>query len=105
MATMTINKNQAFLLAVDDMFTDDKEGDPQPIYVLENDFLGVQPTTIISVDTSEFTFGTVNISLDNTYLIFQSAGVVEEGVETVTYTIKDSNGDESTATVTINIIP
>lgn len=102
MATITININAADLLAVDDThITTNKT--LHEIDVLANDQLGIEPTVILSVDQTGFTLGTVAINSTFNALEIDPNGTI--GTDTVTYTIKDSNGDESTATVTITINP
>lgn len=68
--------------------------------VLNNDALGTAPTTIVSVDDSLLTCGT--ITNNTTDVTFTPNGVY--GVsETFTYTIEDSLANQSTATVTLNV--
>jgi hypothetical protein len=69
--------------------------------VLDNDFLGFEPTEIISFDDSGLTSGT--ITNNGTSLTFTPNGIFDVN-ETFTYTIRDFLLNESTATVTLNVV-
>lgn len=105
MATITINveAQENLLLAVDDIYETIKNGAPQNILVLANDYLGTEPTIIDSIDTTGFTYGTIIIDPSKEYLVFTFNGSVVSGSQNITYTIKDSTEATSTATVTINV--
>lgn len=72
------------------------------LYVLANDSLGTEPTTITSVIQTSLTTGILTISVDGQYLIFTPNGTT--ATNTFSYTITDSLGNTSTATVTLNVL-
>lgn len=87
-------------IANNDSFDVSKTGTTN-LYVLSNDSLGNEPTNITYVVTSGITQGTVAISTNKQFLIFTGNGTALDG-QTCTYTITDSKGYSSQATVTIN---
>lgn len=69
-------------------------------YVLANDALGYQPTTIITLSyTFPSDYGTLSIVDDK--VLFTVGTVFNGSAQTFDYTIRDSTGQESTATATI----
>lgn len=100
-AILTINISEVPALpdAQDESFSVN-DTDIVNLDVLNNDALGIEPTTIVSVDDSLLTCGT--ITNNATDVTFTPNGVY--GVsETFTYTIEDSLSNQSTATVTLNV--
>jgi len=100
-AVLTINISEVPALpdAQDETFAVN-DFDVIDLDVLNNDALGTEPTTIVSVDDSLLTCGA--ITNNTTDLTFTPNGVY--GVsETFTYTIEDSLANQSTATVTLNV--
>ena len=104
--TITVTGINDTPLAVDDNATTIEET-PVVIDVLSNDALGDIPTTIISVDGLSTQGGTVQINDNNTpgdpsddFVDFVPASGFR-GTDTFTYTIEDSDGEQSTATVTV----
>jgi hypothetical protein len=102
MATMTLNIAAKELNAVSDIYSTEDNVTPIVLEVLENDILGVEPTTITSIDTTGFTLGTVVINVDNETLDFTPNG--NYGTSRFTYTITDSTTRTSTGVVTLTII-
>lgn len=97
--TINISEVPALPMAQNDEFNVN-DTDVVDLDVLNNDALGVEPTTIVSFDDSLLTCG--SITNNGTDVTFTPNGVY--GVsETFTYTIEDSNTDQSTATVTLNV--
>jgi hypothetical protein len=111
MATFRMNMNGlASINAVDDnyVFPSDRI-DSIGLDVLQNDFLGFQPTIIsdiTDIDT-EANIGTLSIAevTNRISVDLNDPGNITVGTFTFTYTIKDSFDREDTATVTIEIIP
>lgn len=100
-ATVTLNISDVptVALAVNDSYIINNE-DTIDLLVMENDFLGTEPTEIISIDTTGFTLGTISI-VTGTKLNFIPNGTL--GEQTITYTIEDDILNQSTATVTIKV--
>ena len=71
--------------------------------VLDNDNKGFEPTTIINVtrtDSLPTTAG--NLTIENNIIQYNVGSVLATPI-TATYIIQDSTGDQSTATITVNI--
>lgn len=111
MFELSVNNNDVFSgdyvapiivlpIANDDSFDVPKTGTTN-LYVLSNDSLGNEPTEITYLVHSGITQGTVAISTNKQFLIFTGSGTALDG-QTCTYTITDSKGYTSQATVTIN---
>jgi hypothetical protein len=87
-------------IANNDFFIVPKDGATN-LLVLANDSLGNEPTNITYIVTAGITQGSVAISPNKQFLIFTGNGTALDG-QTCTYTITDSKGYSSQATVTIN---
>jgi len=70
--------------------------------VLANDNLGFAPTVIYTFDDSSFGATDGSLSIENDTIKYNVGSILNTPL-TATYTIKDSIGDEDTATITINI--
>jgi len=99
MATLTINVRPAILSAEYDVFTTNDLVTLQNIEVLDNDYLGVEPTIISSINTTGFTLGSVIISSDNISIDFTPNGNI--GTSQIKYIITDSIGRNSETSVII----
>jgi len=97
MATFNINIKPVDIYAVFDTFSTTDLITTQNIDVLANDYLGVTPTTIFSIDTTGFTLGTIVNNITN--IEFTPNGNI--GTSQLKYTIKDNIGRTSTTTLTI----
>ena len=93
--TVTVNPVDDLLQATDDNATV-QEDTPVPINVLSNDDLGDVPTTITA--TTDGSNGTVAINAGTS--VTYSPNPNFNGEDSITYTIRDFDGDTSTATVT-----
>jgi hypothetical protein len=87
--------------AVNDTFNALKTG-VQTLLVLRNDSLGTVPTNITYITSSGFNVGSIAISNDGQSILFTPNGLVADN-NTFNYTITDSNGNTSTATVILNV--
>jgi hypothetical protein len=87
---------------VDDMFTVPVNSQTRMLDVLENDDppLSNQPITLVDVSTPD-NGGTAEIDGD---MILYTPDTDFEGRETFTYTVRDINGVEVTATVTVDVV-
>jgi hypothetical protein len=88
-------------IAVNDTFTVAKTGITN-LKVLANDNLGVPPTDITYIVQTGITTGTLSIATDKQSINFTPNGTIATG-QTFVYTIDDSNGNMSQATVTLNV--
>jgi Tfp pilus tip-associated adhesin PilY1 len=122
-----VNVTEIFPTAFDDTASMVEDGDDLVIDVLANDDLGEEPTVIISVGrdwpadapiysdvsnsdpTTSFDESGIEVTEPNGYLSVDAGQIVYRpkenfyGVDTFEYTIKDADGDETTATVTVTI--
>ena len=100
--TITVNAQETNTpTAVNDAVSVEENSTNNIIDVLENDIAGDDtPITLDSAALTASNGGTVSIS--NNQLVYTPATNFN-GIETVDYIISDSNGDESTATVTISV--
>lgn len=96
--TMNISDVPTTILAVNDSYALNNV-DTVDLLVMGNDFLGTAPTTIISVNTTGFTLGTITI-ITGTKLSFVPNGTYGSG--SFTYTIQDNIAAVSTATVNLS---
>jgi cyclophilin family peptidyl-prolyl cis-trans isomerase len=88
--------------AVADEFEVSEDSEPVTLDVLDND-IPVPSTSTLTIDSvTEAAHGTVTISTDQSELIYTPNDNFQ-GTDTFTYTIKDSAGDTSTATVTVDV--
>jgi hypothetical protein len=92
-------------LAVNDNYTVSNTGN-STLYVLYNDELGMPQTLITYLTQTNITTGSLTVSTDGQSIIFTPNGTTTTG-QTFNYTITDSNGNTSTATVTliVNALP
>jgi len=100
MATFNINIKPAVLYAAPDSFILNDDSINFIIDVLDNDSLGITPTTITSINSTGFTLGTITNNSNN--LSFTSNKNL--GTSSFTYTITDSISRTSNTTVTITTI-
>ncbi|MFO0803383.1 MAG: Ig-like domain-containing protein [Gemmataceae bacterium] len=75
---------------------------PVQIFVLLNDDLGDEPTSITGFDAVSAEGGTIVDNMDGTLTYTPPSGF--SGSDSFTYTITDADGDMSTATVTIDVV-
>ena len=75
------------------------EDEPVTVDVLDNDGLGMEPTTITAV--TDPANGTVTINGDGTVTYTPDPDF--NGTDTFEYTIEAANGNTSTATVVVNV--
>ena len=106
--TVTVDPMNDIPLAVDDNASTDEEL-AIAINVMINDDLGDIPTGISSVDNSTAQGGTAVINNNGTpgdpsddYIDYTPA-IDFNGIDSFTYTIQDTDGETSTATVTITV--
>ncbi|EDX87629.1 PKD domain protein [Synechococcus sp. PCC 7335] len=91
-------------IAVDDSATTG-EGNAitlSEIALLNNDSLGDEPTTITAVDTTSTEGGVIVDNADGSYTYTPAPGFV--GIDSFDYTIADTDGDSSTATVSVEVV-
>jgi hypothetical protein len=102
-ATVTINAKASAptLDAVNDTVTLVNSG-VQNIFPLQNDILGVLPTSITAINTTGFTGGSITIVSGGQSLTFTPNGNLVTN-QTIGYTITDSIGATDTATITISV--
>ncbi len=70
--------------------------------LLNNDGLGDTPTTITAIDTDSVNGGTIVDNADGTYTYTPATGFV--GEDSFDYIITDTDGDTSSATVTVEVV-
>ncbi len=104
--TVVINVLDDVPEATDDSATQSAENAPITVDVFANDIEGadgVELTAIAAVDGTLSGAGDLVYNDDGTFTYTPAAG--EEGTVTFDYTITDGDGDVSTATVTIDLLP
>lgn len=99
MTTFTVNTNNRKLEANSDSYTISDLVTPVILDVMDNDILGITPTTITTIDTSLFLLGSVVINVGDLNVTFTPNGVI--GSSSFTYTIEDDLSRTSTGVVTI----
>lgn len=104
-ATLSILDSGASLAANDDAITVDEDSGETQIPVLNNDVLGPSSGIVNIVSNSDpDQSGTATIAPDSQSILYTPAADFN-GVETFTYVIRDAQGAEDTATVTITVDP
>ena len=96
--TITITAVPSTLNANNDSFTLQNTG-TQTLTVLQNDNLGITPTTITEIISEIFTLGTLSITTGGQSITFIPNGAT--GTDTFEYKITDSSNANDTATVTV----
>ena len=101
--TVTVNNSDAAPIAVDDVLTVAEDAPATTLNVTANDTLDADDQAITVTAVSQGTAGgTVAISGDGTSINYTPAANFN-GIETATYTIRDSGGGQSTATITFTV--
>ncbi len=96
--TMAANESP---VAADDSYDTDEDTALTTGNVLNNDELGDEPSSIVAFDATSAQGGSVSYNNDGTFDYTPAADF--NGSDTFTYTLEDADGEQSTATVTVNV--
>jgi subtilisin family serine protease len=101
---MTINVFGDNPIANDDPFSVDQDSSNNNLDVLGNDFPSSSGGLYVQAINTSSTSGTVAIAADQLSVIYTPRPLFS-GTDTFTYTVQDLSGSQSTATVTVTVIP
>ncbi len=91
-------------IANDDPFSVDQDSSNNTLDVLANDFPSSSGGLFVQDTDTSFTSGTVAIAGDTLSVIYTPRPLFS-GTDTFTYTVEDLSGSQSTATVTVAVVP
>jgi len=100
MATININVNKRKLEALGKEYTINDVVNDTVLDIMLGDSLGIEPTTLTSINSTGFTLGSLTIDVNQ--IIFNPNGTI--GTSQFQYTITDSELTTSTTVVVITTI-
>ncbi len=101
--SISVNATPNYLKANDDTLATDEDISISIGNLLDNDSLGQVPTGITAIDAFTVAGGRVVNDGNGSFTYIPAADF--NGIDSFAYTITDSNGSSSTASVTITVIP